>query len=206
MRLTFTAKQVFQLDVYAKRHGFDGGPEGALTAPERAVVATLRAEREICAAHFAAYVLGSGGRFADGSPMFSPEGRKLTTAERTGVSLYVATHGNNRETFTVDDSADHSAHAGLACLDDGTGGCAECGVALVRCDACGGVGYHAAGCADGPPSDDAAISSLLCEDLDEQLSLDAARVYDIERALRASMPPVARLALQRERAQLMVAS
>lgn len=42
----------------------------------------------------------------------------------------------------------HSAQAGRACHDDGHGSCSDCGIALVDCDACGGIGYHVAGCAE----------------------------------------------------------
>lgn len=50
----------------------------------------------------------------------------------------------------------HAEAAGALCLDDGSGCCAACGVALVPCDRCAGVGYHRAGCAaadDGTPEE-----------------------------------------------------
>lgn len=50
-------------------------------------------------------------------------------------------------------AANHSAAAGRACVDDGTGTCAICAVALVTCDACAGRGYHAAACAELEPAE-----------------------------------------------------
>jgi hypothetical protein len=43
---------------------------------------------------------------------------------------------------------EHAATLGALCLDDGTGGCRTCGVALVRCETCRGLGYHAADCSE----------------------------------------------------------
>lgn len=37
---------------------------------------------------------------------------------------------------------EHDAHAGAMCTDDGTGSCSGCGVAMVDCEECGGIGYH----------------------------------------------------------------
>lgn len=52
------------------------------------------------------------------------------------------------ETIPLDRAAaeDHAAERGRLCKDDGKGCCEICGVAMVACDDCGGVGYHAAGC------------------------------------------------------------
>jgi hypothetical protein len=40
----------------------------------------------------------------------------------------------------------HSLAAGEACIDDGSGTCVDCGVALVACDDCGALGYHKPDC------------------------------------------------------------
>jgi hypothetical protein len=53
----------------------------------------------------------------------------------------------------------HDVSGGGLCTDDGTGCCGACGVALVTCDACNGVGYHFNGCVDG--DDDIALSLSL---------------------------------------------
>lgn len=42
----------------------------------------------------------------------------------------------------------HSHEAGRACTDGGDGTCSECGVALVECIECNGVGYHEHGCSE----------------------------------------------------------
>ncbi len=41
----------------------------------------------------------------------------------------------------------HADALGALCVDDGSGCCAVCAVALVPCDTCEGVGYHRDGCA-----------------------------------------------------------
>ncbi len=54
---------------------------------------------------------------------------------------------------------------------------------------------------------DAVLSALLGDDIEEQATRDAARRYAIERTLLSpSLPPVARMTLQRERASLLTVS
>ncbi len=50
---------------------------------------------------------------------------------------------------------------------------------------------------------DSQLSDLLAADIYAQLTRDADRAYRIEIALRKTMPPMARLVLQRERSALM---
>ena len=44
--------------------------------------------------------------------------------------------------------AGHEATAGADCVDDGGGACVGCGVAMVECSDCGGIGYHRPSCGD----------------------------------------------------------
>lgn len=43
----------------------------------------------------------------------------------------------------------HDVSGGGLCTDDGRGCCKECGVAMVKCPECNGMGYHFNGCVDG---------------------------------------------------------
>jgi hypothetical protein len=56
----------------------------------------------------------------------------------------------------------HDSAIGALCIDDGTGCCAECGVAMTVCDACGGVGYHCDLC---PESDETVCMDSVRADL-----------------------------------------
>lgn len=66
-----------------------------------------------------------------------------------GQSAWMACPAHAREAALDDakvSTVDHAAEAGRACLDGGDGCCVECGVAMVRCECCGGVGYHVETC------------------------------------------------------------
>ena len=63
----------------------------------------------------------------------------------------------------------HDVSGGGLCKDDGKGCCIDCGVSLVACPECNGIGYHFNGCLDG----DEDIQSLANENDDANVCLDA---------------------------------
>lgn len=50
---------------------------------------------------------------------------------------------------------EHPASAGAACVEGKDGCCVLCGVAMVECPTCGGVGYHRDDCAESADAGDA---------------------------------------------------
>jgi hypothetical protein len=70
---------------------------------------------------------------ADGAPLFETEDPDALVAYLRGL--------------------DHENAGGDLCTDDGTGTCGVCGVALTKCDACDGIGYHRELCPESDAAD-----------------------------------------------------
>lgn len=98
-----------------------------------------------------AYPVHPIGRRWSWGPVRSIRGLPTTLAtKREAVASFEAYYESLRRRYgaeryaaaVAERNARHAAAGGDACDEGPDGTCTECGVALVRCDACGGRGYH----------------------------------------------------------------